>query len=114
MSEKIIVKYQVNKGFKDKYTKEEIKADKVIDISIKRMKELNEHNVGKVIDILVERDVEETLKEDDPKKEETKNEYTQEELEKMTVNELKDLAEGMKIELTKAKKEEIIQEILEN
>lgn len=108
MSEKVIVKYQVNKGFKDKYTKEEIKADKVIDISIERMKELNEHNVGKVIDILVKSEIEET------QKEETKNEYTQEELEKMTVNELKDLAEKMKIELTKAKKEEIIQEILEN
>ena len=39
---------------------------------------------------------------------------SREDLEKMTVNQLKDFAEENKIELTKEKKTEIIEEILNN
>ena len=114
----IIVKYKVDKAFTDKNTKEKIKIGDIIEIGVERMKELNKHNVGKSIDITVNEDV--NIKEDgkESQGEKTKGEpekekYSKEKLEALSVNELKDLAEKIKIELTKAKKDEIIAEILE-
>ena len=112
---KAIIKYQVEKPFKDRFTKEEITKNKILDISIERMKELNEHNIGKVIDVIVMEDYKIVNNVTDNKSSNDKEEkYTKEELCKLSVNDLKDLAEKMHIELTKAKKDEIIEEILEN
>lgn len=114
----IIVKYKVDKPFTDKNTKEKIKIGDVIEIGVERMKELNEHNVGKVIDIIVNDDVnpveneQETIGEATAEKAK-KETYSKEQLEALKVNDLKDLAEKMGIELTKAKRDEIIAEILE-
>lgn len=118
---KIIVKYKVEEAFKDKYTKEDITVNTILEISVERMKELNAKNKGRAIDIIV-------LMEDDEKnqentKEETNTEsnntesketkYTKEQLDAMSVNKLKELAENENIELTKARKDEIVEEILE-
>ena len=127
----MIIKYEVERTFKDMYTKEIIPKDTVLNIDLKRMKELNKKKFGRVIDIIfVEADAEEnkneTMKDNENKDEEEKTEqtdktenveentekYTKEQLENMTVNQLKDLAEEIKCELTKAKKEEIIEELL--
>lgn len=120
---KIIVKYRTSKAFRDKNTKEQVKANDLLEVSVERMKELNAGNAGRAEDIIV---VEET-KDDtiiNPEKEpqnpevipgslvKPTNSHTKEELEALTVNQLKELAEKEKIELTKARKDEIISEIL--
>lgn len=120
---KIIVKYRTSRAFRDKNTKEQVKANDLLEVSVERMKELNAGNAGRAEDIIV---VEET-KDDtiiDPEKEpqnpevipeplvKPTNSHTKEELETLTVNQLKELAEKEKIELTKARKDEIISEIL--
>ena len=128
---KMIIKYQIERIFRDKYTKEIITKDTVLDVDLKRMKELNEKKFGRAIDIIfVEEDADEnkneTIKDNENKDGEEKTEqtdktekveentekYTKEQLENMTVNQLKELAEELKCELTKAKKEEIIEELL--
>lgn len=131
----MIIKYEVERTFKDKYSKEIIVKNTVLDVTIERMKELNMKKFGRVVDIILDSDEQENLiPEDDNKQsenkkadnEKTENEqtdktenveentekYTKEQLENMTVNQLKDLAEELKCELTKAKKEEIIEELL--
>ncbi len=131
----MIIKYEVERTFKDKYSKEIIIKNTVLDVTIERMKELNMKKFGRVVDIILDSDEQENLiPEDDNKQsenkkadnEKTENEqtdkidnveentekYTKEQLENMTVNQLKDLAEELKCELTKAKKEEIIEELL--
>ncbi|MCI8396837.1 MAG: hypothetical protein HFJ52_04095 [Clostridia bacterium] len=117
-----IVKYRVEIPFKDKYTKEDITANTLLEISIERMKELNVKKIGRVEDIIVKVDEQETeISENQVTNENTKpkepvqnevNKYTQEQLEAMSVNQLKELAEHENIELTKAKKDEIVAEIL--
>ena len=121
---KVIIKYKVEKGFKDKNTKELIKANDLIDISVERMRELNKHNIGKIVDVIVLEDKMETVtspektQEEAEKEKNEKNEkkekvsYTQEELKKMSVNDL--FAEKNNIELTSAKKDDIIEQILNN
>lgn len=120
---KIIVKYEVKyRPFTDKDTNKEVKIGDVIDIDIERMKTLNKHNVGRAIDVIVENeaDLSDGAKQEESGKNDSTSEtigqekYTQEKLEELTVNQLKDLAEKMKIELTKARKDEIIEEILQN
>lgn len=120
----VIIKYKVEKGFKDKNTKELIKANDLIDVSVERMRELNEHNIGKVVDVIVSEDNKETVMSAEKTQEKTKKEvenkqsekvsYTQEELEKMSVNDLKEFAEKNNIELTSAKKDDIIEQLLSN
>lgn len=121
----VLVKYQAQKNFKDKVTKEEVTVNDILEVSIERMKELNAKNAGRVIDVII-KDNEKVAKEensteekDTPKDENTKEgselketKYSREDLEKMTVNQLKDFAEENKIELTKEKKTEIVEEIL--
>lgn len=110
----IIVKYKADRPFTDKNTKEKVKIGDIIEIGVERMKELNKHNVGKAIDIIVNDNVESDKNEHETTGGKSgKEKYTKEQLEAITVNELKDLAEKMEIELTKAKKDEIIAEILE-
>lgn len=114
----IIVKYKVDKPFTDKNTKEKVKIGDTIEINVERMKELNKHNVGKAIDVIVNDNVESDKNKHEIMGETTgektgEEKYSKEQLEVMTVNDLKDLAENLKIELTKAKKDEIIAEILE-
>ena len=119
----VIIKYKVEKGFKDKNTKELIKANDLIDISVERMRELNKHNIGKIVDVIVLEDKMETVtspektQEEAEKEKNEKNEkvsYTQEDLMKMSVNDLKEFAEKNNIELTSAKKDDIIEQILSN
>ncbi len=120
----VIIKYKVEKGFKDKNTKELIKANDLIDISVERMRELNKHNIGKVVDVIVSEDNKETVMSAEKTQEEAQKEvenkqsekvsYTQEELKKMSVNDLKEFAEKNNIELTSAKKDDIIEQILSN
>lgn len=120
---KPVVIYKVEVPFTDKNTKEDITVNTELEISVERMKELNAHKVGRVIDIILVDDEEkpdakietepETNEDDKPGSEPTTTKYTQEELEAKTVNDLKELAESEGIELTKAKKDEIIAEILE-
>lgn len=120
----VIIKYKVEKGFKDKKTKELIKANDLIDVSVERMRELNKHNIGKIVDVIVLEDEKETVtspektQEEAQKKVENKQSekvsYTQEELKKMSVNDLKEFAEKNNIELTSAKKDDIIEQILSN
>lgn len=119
----VIIKYKVEKGFKDKNTKELIKANDLIDISVERMRELNKYNIGKIVDVIVLEDKMETVtspektQEEAEKEKNEKNEkvsYTQEELKKMSVNDLKEFAEKNNIELTSAKKDDIIEQILSN
>ena len=121
----ILVKYQAQKNFKDKVTKKEVTANDILEVSIERMKELNAKNAGRVIDVIIkdnekaEKEENSTEEKDIPKEENTKEEVeeketkcSREDLEKMTVNQLKDFAEENKIELTKEKKTESIEEIL--
>lgn len=118
----VLVKYQAQKNFKDKVTKKEVKLNDVLEVSIERMKELNAKNAGRVIDVIIkdnEKDGNSTEEKNTPKDENTKEEIevketkcSREDLEKMTVNQLKDFAEENKIELTKEKKTEIVEEIL--
>lgn len=129
---KPVVIYKVEVPFTDKNTKEDITVNSEIKISVERMKELNAHKVGRVIDIKLVDDGEKTPVEietetnegssetdqstnegENPGSKQTTSKYTQEELETKTVNDLKELAEKEGIELTKAKKDEIIAEILE-
>ena len=120
----VLVKYQAQKNFKDKVTKKEVKLNDVLEVSIERMKELNAKNAGRVIDIIIkdnEKDGKSTEEKDTTKDENIKEDLgvketkcSREDLEKMTVNQLKDFAEENKIELTKEKKTEIIEEILNN
>lgn len=120
----VLVKYQAQKNFKDKVTKKEVKLNDVLEVSIERMKELNAKNAGRVIDIIIkdnEKDGNSTEEKDTTKDENIKEDVgvkkikcSKEDLEKMTVNQLKDFAEENKIELTKEKKTEIIEEILNN
>lgn len=118
---KIIVKYRTNKAFKDKNTKELVKVNDLLEVSVERMKELNARNVGIVEDIVVveetpeiskEKNEKEKMEPEKPADPEGKKNHTKEELQALNVNELKELAEKEKIELTKAKKDEIISEIL--
>lgn len=121
---KVIIKYKVEKGFKDKNTKELIKANDLIDVSVERMRELNKYNIGKVVDVIVSEDNKETVMSAEKTQEEAQKEaeneknekvsYTQEELKKMSVNDLKEFAEKNNIELTSAKKDDIIEQILSN
>ena len=121
----MIIKYEVERTFKDKYSKEIIVKDTVLDVTIERMKELNMKKFGRVVDIILDSDEQENLipeadngKTENEQTDKTENveenieKYTKEQLENMTVNQLKDLAEEIKCELTKAKKEEIIEELL--
>ena len=121
----MIIKYEVERTFKDKYIKEIIVQDTVFDVTIERMKELNMKKFGRVVDIILDSDEQENLipeadngKTENEQTDKTENveenieKYTKEQLENMTVNQLKDLAEELKCELTKAKKEEIIEELL--
>lgn len=120
----VIIKYKVEKGFKDKNTKELIKTNDLIDVSVERMRELNKYNIGKVVDVVVLEDKMETVTSPEKTKEEIQKEaeyeknekvsYTQEELKKMSVNALKEFAEKNNIELTSAKKDDIIEQILSN
>jgi len=50
---KLVVKYKVEKPFTDKYSKEEVKQNDIIEVTVERMKELNVKSVGKVVDIIV-------------------------------------------------------------
>ena len=118
----MIIKYKVEVGFKDRYTGEKVKKDTVLDVDIKRMKELNEKGKGRVIDIIMDDtnvNESENEKTDESQKADSKKEgtsevkYTEEELKEKTVNELKELAEKEGYELSKATKKDIIQEILE-
>lgn len=124
----MVIKYKVEKMFKDKNTKEIVKANSVIDVDITRMKELNEKKVGRTIDIIVDGEIKTQNNNDETQLEPLENNniestrvdgdkkkisYTVEELEVMTVNELKDLAEKIGCELKQAKKDEIIKEIVE-
>ena len=70
----MVIKYKVEVGFKDKYTGEKIKKDRVLDIDIKRMKELNEKGKGRVIDIIID---DEIVNEKSEKTQETKQENVQ-------------------------------------
>ena len=130
---KLVVKYKVEKPFTDKYSKEEVKQNDIIEVTVERMKELNVKSVGKVVDIIV---IEETdvIKEDlgdgseenNSKKNEDELEqvsginkvpqikFVREELDAMKVNQLKDLAEKNNIELTNVKKQDIIDELMNN
>ena len=128
----MIIRYLVEEAFKDKYTKKDIHVNTILEVDLERMKELNEKKKGRVIDIIIEnnnttisenKEIEENddnvdtmstdTEDDETSLVEGKEIYTAEQLQKMTVNELKDLAERLECELTKAKKEEIIAEILE-
>ena len=109
----IQVKYEVQKTFKDKNTNEIVEENSILDISVERMKELNKGNIGRVIDILVEDETKDSEKDKEDNKNDREDKYTEEELNELNVNQLKELAEKEKIELTKAKKAEIISEILE-
>lgn len=128
----MIIKYKVEKAFIDKNTKESVFVGDVVDVNIKRMKELNAAKIGRVIDIIEDKqEIENEKLSTDNEKEEViapdendekepiakiereEEKYTEEQLEAMKVNELKDLAEKIGCELQNATKKEIIQEILE-
>lgn len=112
---KIIVIYKVEKNFKDKYTNEKVTENTELEITLERMKELNAKKIGRAIDIKIielEEKIQETS-EENVQDENTKEEKLQaEKLNEMSVQELKELAKSINCELTKAKKSEIIQEIL--
>lgn len=120
---KTIVKYEVKyKKFTDKNTNKEVKIGDIIDVDVERMKVLNAHDVGRAIDFIVEDEPSSSSAEPEGKNQvkntdtdnNGKEKYTKEQLEELSVNNLKELAEKMQIELTKAKKDEIIEEILQN
>lgn len=109
----MIIKYEVEVGFKDKYTGERVKKGTILDIDIKRMKELNDKGKGRVIDIIENAVINEKEENQEEKEKTSIEKYTEEELKEKTVNELKELAEKEGYELTKATKKDIISEILE-
>ena len=120
---KTIVKYEVKyKKFTDKNTNKEVKIGDIIDVDVERMKVLNAHDVGRAIGFIVEDEPSSSSAEPEDKNQvkntdtdnNGKEKYTKEQLEELSVNNLKELAEKMQIELTKAKKDEIIEEILQN
>ena len=89
---RIVVKYRTKTSFKDKYTKEEVKKNDLLSISIERMKELNKNNAGVVEDIVVEE------QELDNEQVETKVENTTNKEEKeQNTNEVNDKEETDKI-----------------
>ena len=110
------IKYETTRSFKDKETKKQIKSGDILDISLDRMKELNSKKAGRIIDVYVSTEnkeektseIKEKVEGKDEKtegtKENTKLSYTEEQLNAMTVNELKELAEKNNIELKSAKK----------
>lgn len=118
------IKYETTRNFKDKETKKQIKSGDILDISLDRMKELNSKKAGRIIDVYVSTEneegktseIKEKVEEKDGKTEETKENtklsYTEEQLNAMTVNELKELAEKNNIELKSAKKSDIVAELL--
>lgn len=117
------IKYETTRSFKDKETKKQIKSGDILDISLDRMRELNSKNAGRIIDVYVSTDknkeeaenvnLEENKNEESKgKNESTKLNYTEEQLNAMTVNELKELAEKNNIELKSAKKSDIVAELL--
>lgn len=111
----MIIKYEVEEGFKDKYTKEKVKKGTILEVTVERMKELNAKRKGRVVDIIESvntNQIEDDSSEELQKEENQKIEYTEEDLKAKTVNELKELAEEIKCELTKATKKEIIEEII--
>lgn len=120
----MIIKYLVEKSFRDKNTKKNIMASSVIDVDIARMKELNEKKAGRVVDIILDnqetnendienKEPEQEIQEDiDNDKVDSIKLYTEEQLKEKTVNELKEIAENIGLELTQAKKDDIIEEIL--
>lgn len=120
----MIIKYLVEKSFRDKNTKKNIMATSVIDVDIARMKELNEKKAGRVVDIILDnqetnendienKEPEQEIQEDiDNDKVDSIKLYTEEQLKEKTVNELKEIAENIDLELTQAKKDDIIEEIL--
>ena len=120
----MIIKYLVEKSFRDKNTKKNIMASSVIDVDIARMKELNEKKAGRVVDIILDnqetnvndienKEPEQEIQEDiDNDKVDSIKLYTEEQLKEKTVNELKEIAESIGLELTKAKKDDIMEEIL--
>ena len=48
----MVIKYYVERSFKDKYSKKNITAKSIIDVTVERMKELNSKSIGRVIDII--------------------------------------------------------------
>lgn len=118
------IKYETTRSFKDKETKKQIKSGDILDISLDRMKELNSKKAGRIIDVYVSTEnkeektseIKEKVEGKDEKtegtKENTKLSYTEEQLNAMTVNELKELAEKNNIELKSAKKSDIVAELL--
>lgn len=120
----MIIKYLVERSFRDKNTKKNIMASSVIDVDIARMKELNEKKAGRVVDIILDnqetnvndienKEPEQEIQEDiDNDKVDSIKLYTEEQLKEKTVNELKEIAESIGLELTQAKKDDIIGEIL--
>ncbi len=120
----MIIKYLVERSFRDKNTKKNIMASSVIDVDIARMKELNEKKAGRVVDIILDnqetnvndienKEPEQEIQEDiDNDKVDSIKLYTEEQLKEKTVNELKEIAESIGLELTQAKKDDIIEEIL--
>lgn len=111
---KLIIKYKVEKPFTDKYSKEEVKKNDIIEVTVERMKELNAKSVGRVVDILVAEEAEKNPNElqEDIEENDLKPKFIKEELEAMTVNQLKDLAQKNNIELTEARKQDIINELM--
>ncbi len=111
----LVIKYKVEKPFTDKYSKEEVKQNDIIEVTVERMKELNAKSVGRVVDILVVEEEKEPEKlQEDIENNNLKPKFVREELEAMTVNQLKDLAQKNNIELKEAKKQDIIDELINN
>lgn len=110
----LVIKYKVEKAFTDKYSKEEVKQNDIIEVTVERMKELNAKSVGRVVDILVAEEAEKDAEklQEDIENNNSQTKFVKEELEAMTVNQLKDLAQKNNIELTEAKKQDIIDELM--
>ena len=92
-----------------------VKKGTILAVTVERVKELNAKRKGRVVDIIESvntNQIEEEISEDIQKEERKEIEYTEEDLKAKTVNELKELAEEIKCELTKATKKEIIEEII--
>lgn len=114
---RIIVKYKVEKPFTDKYSKEKVKQNDIIEVTVERMKELNAKSAGRVVDVLLvdeESNKESEKPQEDIQNSNLKQKFVREELETMNVNQLKDLAEKNSIELTNVKKQDIIDELMNN
>ena len=50
----MVIKYKIEKTFRDKYSKQIVEENAVIDVTIERMKELNAKKFGRVIDIILD------------------------------------------------------------